>query len=100
MLRLEPVVVALLLWRCCCGAAVALLLCASLTTVSTRQVYEDVLRTLLGSNAYILFTLHKIISQASPAHLISEFKISELNVITRTSSSLCTRSSRRQRLAD
>jgi len=28
------------------------------------SVYEDVLRTLLGSNAYILFTLHKIISQA------------------------------------
>ena len=46
------------------AVVVALLLCASLTTVSTRQVYEDVLRTLLGSNAYILFTLHKIISQA------------------------------------
>jgi len=28
------------------------------------SVYEDVLRTLLGTNAYILFTLHKIISQA------------------------------------
>ena len=27
------------------------------------SVYEDVLRTLLGSNAYSLFTLHKIISQ-------------------------------------
>ena len=27
------------------------------------SVYEDVLRTLLGTNAYILFTLHKIISQ-------------------------------------
>lgn len=26
--------------------------------------YEDILRTLLGSNAYILFTLHKILSQA------------------------------------
>ena len=47
-----------------------LLSCASLTTVSTRQVYEDVLRTLLGSNAYILFTPHKIISQARAANLI------------------------------
>lgn len=28
------------------------------------SVYEDVLRALLGTNAYILFTLHKIISQA------------------------------------
>ena len=28
------------------------------------SVYEDVLRTLLGTNAYTLFTLHKIISQA------------------------------------
>tara|TARA_B100000513_G_scaffold16646_1_gene6622 strand:- start:143 stop:958 length:816 start_codon:yes stop_codon:yes gene_type:complete len=28
------------------------------------SAYEDALRTLLGSNAYILFTLHKIISQA------------------------------------
>ena len=28
------------------------------------STYEDVLRTLLGTNAYLLFTLHKIISQA------------------------------------
>jgi len=28
------------------------------------STYEDILRTLLGSNAYILFTLHKILSQA------------------------------------
>jgi len=28
------------------------------------STYEDVLRTLLGTNAYILFTLHKIVSQA------------------------------------
>ena len=29
------------------------------------STYEDILRTLLGSNAYILFTLHKILSQVS-----------------------------------
>jgi len=28
------------------------------------STYEDVLRTLLGTNAYLLFTLHKIIAQA------------------------------------
>jgi len=28
------------------------------------STYEDVLRTLLGTNAYLLFTLHKVISQA------------------------------------
>jgi len=28
------------------------------------STYEDVLRTLLGTNAYLLFTLHKIVSQA------------------------------------
>jgi hypothetical protein len=30
------------------------------------STYEDVLRTLLGTNAYLLFTLHKIVSQARP----------------------------------
>lgn len=29
------------------------------------STYEDILRTLLGSNAYILFTLHKILSQVT-----------------------------------
>ena len=52
------------------------------------STYEDVLRTLLGSNAYILFTLHKIISQARYSRDAAEM---QPRCSRDTSSSRCTR---------